>query len=454
MLSAPSFQAPRRFAFVGTGGRVKMFIDPIVERYRSEAVIAALCDSSLVRARYHQQRLQEKFSYQEVPIYSAGDFSRMLDETRPDEVVVCSVDSTHDRYIIASLHAGCDVITEKPMTIDAPRCQAIFDAVRQTGRKVRVAFNYRWAPGASLVKQTIASGIIGTVRQVNMEYLLNTSHGADYFRRWHAEKRNSGGLLVHKSTHHFDLVNWWTDSVPRTVFACGALNFYGHENAIKRGDEKLTGYPRYRGHVVDGDPFAYNYARSMTQDQAYEEALYLSAEAESGYVRDRNVFRTGIDIEDTMNVMVVYRSGMLLNYTLNAYSPYEGYRVTFTGDRGRLEYSENHGAHLLDDHSIGMVHLHSGEQSLSVFPHFKPAYQLPIPKVDGGHGGGDALLQEQLFARNPPVDPLGRSAWHQQGSASILVGIAANQSISSRQPVELESLVGLPPHVVHLSQLE
>jgi hypothetical protein len=53
-------------------------------------------------------------------------------------------------------------------------------------------------------------------------------------------------------------------------------------------------------------------------------------------VRDRNVFRDDIDIEDTMAVLVRYRNGVLLNYSLNAFSPYEGYRVAFAGDHGRI----------------------------------------------------------------------------------------------------------------------
>ena len=46
------------------------------------------------------------------------------------------------------------------------------------------------------------------------EWLLDTRHGADYFRRWHRNKNNSGGLMVHKATHHFDLVNWWMIPTP------------------------------------------------------------------------------------------------------------------------------------------------------------------------------------------------------------------------------------------------
>ncbi len=444
---------PTRFAYVGTGGRVRMFLDPVALRFGAHARIVGLCDSSVVRATYHRDRLKTKFGYAEVPVYAAADFPRMLKETRPDTVVVCTVDSEHHHYIIEALQAGCDVVTEKPMTTDAAKCTAIMEAVRQTGRSVRVAFNYRWNPGTTRVRELLAQGVIGSVRHVTMEYLLNTSHGADYFRRWHAHKAQSGGLLVHKSTHHFDLVNWWIDAIPAEVVAHGALSFYGEANALKRGDQAFTQYPRYHGQAVDGDPFAYTYERSMIQDPAMEHGLYLgAAEAESGYVRDRNVFRRDIDIEDVMNVLVRYRTGALLNYSLNAFSPYEGYRVAFTGDRGRLEYRELHGAHIVGE-SGAEPHPQGEKHELRVFPHFKPSYDVPVTVIRGDHGGSDPLLQEQIFAAVPPVDPFGRSAGHEQGAASILIGIAANASIATGKPVMISSLAPLPPQACHLSEL-
>lgn len=448
----------RRFAYVGTGGRVRNFLDPVATRFSDEAEIVGLCDVSFVRAGYHNTRLQSAFGYPPVPVFVAADFGRMLQETKPDVVVVCTIDREHDRYIVEALQAGCDVITEKPMTVTAGKCAAIFSAVRKTGRSVRVAFNYRWSPGATKVREILAAGTIGPVRHVTMEYLLNTSHGADYFRRWHAQKENSGGLLVHKATHHFDLINWWIDAIPETVFAQGSLAFYGRDNAVRRGDERWTRYPRYLGQAAPDDPFNYDYARSMLEDSEYERNLYLgAAERESGYVRDQNVFRDGITIEDTMNVLVRYRTGTLLNYSLNAYSPYEGYRVAFNGDRGRLEYCENHGAHLIPPSNVTVPNGHAVAATLvpelRVYPHFRAPYVVEIPQASGGHGGADPLLQEQIFSAHPPLDEFQRSAGHEQGAASIMVGIAANESIAECRPVRISGLFPLRPTAARLSEL-
>lgn len=434
-----------------------MFLDPVAEAYGDAAEIVGLCDTSLIRASYHQGRLAEKFGYREVPVYAAADFSRMLQEVKPDQVVVCTIDREHDRYIVESLYAGCNVVTEKPMTTDAEKCLRILRAVKETGNSLRVSFNYRWARGATKVKEMLASGVIGKVCQINMEYTLNTSHGADYFRRWHSNKEDSGGLLVHKSTHHFDLINWWIDGIPESVFARGGLYFYGRDNALARGDEALTAYPRYFGHNVTGDPFAYRFDDPQTDDDIYEQHLYLKAEKETGYLRDRNVFRDNISIEDVMNVMVRYRDGALLNYTLNAFSPREGYRVTFTGDRGRLEYDEEHGEHVLDENGRKRPvneHAHKGRYRLFVQPHFRQGYEVPVQAGEGGHGGADPLLQEQIFSDNPPEDRLGRSAGHEQGAASVLVGIAANTSMLSGRAVEISDLAPLRPGACHLSELK
>src|SRR5690606_30193958 len=112
----------------------------------------------------------------------------------------------HHQYIIRAMELGCDVITEKPLTIDAEKTRAIYDTAIKTGKKVRVTFNMRWAPGSIMIKELLSKGTIGEIIHVDLEYMLNTSHGADYFRRWHAQKDKSGGLMVHKSTHHFDMI--------------------------------------------------------------------------------------------------------------------------------------------------------------------------------------------------------------------------------------------------------
>lgn len=292
---------------------------------------------------------------------------------------------------------------------------------------MRVAFNYRYAPHHSKIRELLMDETIGEVFSVHFEWLLNTEHGADYFRRWHREKRNSGGLLVHKSTHHFDLMNFWLGSYPERVYAEGGLRFYGKENAEKRGVSQF--YPRANGFAAaKDDPFALH-----MEENAQLKALYLDAEHEDNYFRDQSVFSEGINIEDTLSVLVKYQNQVQMTYSLNAYLPWEGLNVVFNGSRGRLEMK------LVEMSYVNAGGERENEGSLescdiTVFPMFAAPYKADFSIGAGGHGGGDNAMLADLFGE-PGNDPLKRAADHRAGAMSILTGIAGNISMQQQRPV-------------------
>ena len=436
-----------KYVHVGTGQRACMYLEALADKYSDAGTIAALCDTNQTRMDYWNKRLQKKFNLAPLPTYKACDFDKMISEIKPDKVIVTSMDRTHHKYIIRAMELGCDVITEKPMTMDADKCQMIVDTQKKTGRKVTVTFNYRYSPRNTKVKEILRSGIAGEITSVHFEWLLNTSHGADYFRRWHRNKNNCGGLLVHKATHHFDLVNWWLESTPKTVFAMGDLRFYGKENAESRGISEF--YYRCRNsEVAAKDPFCYK-SPGGEVGEMYEE-LYFNAEHEDNYFRDLSVFSDGISIEDNMGVVVRYRNKAILTYSLNAHAPWEGYRVCFNGTKGRLEFHVVESPFLLDGENETKVDfpgarpLDEGRGDLNpqiLFqPHWGKPWVIDYKEGVGGHGGGDVLLLNHLF-RGVTDDPLGHAANSDDGARSILIGIAGNKSISTGLPVEIDSLV-------------
>jgi predicted dehydrogenase len=179
--------------------------------------------------------------------------------------------------------------------------------------------------------------------------------------------------------------------------------------------------------------------------------LYLDAEAETGYIRDRNVFGEPITIEDTMAVTVRYNNGVILSYCLIAYAPWEGLRVAITGTKGRIEMDiQETVTHLLGD---GVTSPSDSPASASkgpfkqawmrVYPMFGEAYELDVPMGEGGHGGADPVMLEQIFSPNPPPDPYERQASHIDGAASVLVGIAANEALKTGRMVSIDDLFPL-----------
>ena len=334
----------KRFAQVGLGSRSEMYSVALVEFMQDDNELVGVCDTNPGRAR--DRAAYAKAHGVEVKTYAAGEFERMIGECKPDCVIVTTQDSFHDAYICRAMELGCDVITEKPMTTEADKCQRIIDTQKKTGRKCTVTFNSRYSPPRTQVKDLLMSGVIGNVVSVDFHWLLDTKHGADYFRRWHRNKQNSGGLMVHKATHHFDLVNWWLSTVPETVYATGTRNFYRPDIADRYGLTK-------RGERCLGCQDAQKCPFYLDL-QAYPKLKrqYLEQERYDGYFRDRCVFGAEIDIEDTMHVTVTYRNGAMLSYSLHSFMPWEGYMIAFNGTIGRLEHLCQESVYFSGDGSV------------------------------------------------------------------------------------------------------
>ena len=403
-----------RTAIVGTGHRAQLFTEGLAKRDGYDVV--ALCDPNSVRMAFHNRMLLAA-GRRTAHLWPPARYDEMLRVERVELVVVTSVDSTHDRYIEAALRAGVRVICEKPMTTDAVKAQSILDTVRETGGSLSVAYNYRFNPVHRRVRQLLAEGAIGRVHSVHFEWMLDVSHGADYFRRWHRDKSNSGGLMVHKASHHFDLVNWWLGAEPRTVYARGQLAFYGpgHEHGYARDYVRAHG----SSDALD-DPFALQLA-----DNATMRDLYLDAEGEDGYYRDRNVFAPGVSIEDDMAVLVSYDTGATMTYHLTAYSPAEGYRVMFNGSGGRLE-------------------LHVEESTFTGIT-LRPLWSEPVDHtVDHdheGHGGADPRVLAALLDGEETEGAEVADA--RQAALALVTGLAANRSFETGLPVRTADILKL-----------
>ena len=427
----------KRYALVGVGGRSRMFTNAINGDFAGMAELVGLCDVNPGRMELRNNDFAEA-GKPRLPMYAAEDFDKMVKETRPDTVIVTTRDCFHDEYICRALELGCDAITEKPMTTDEKKCLRIMETARRTGKEVRVTFNYRYSPPRTQVKELLMEGTIGEILSVDFSWMLNTRHGADYYRRWHRNKANSGGLMVHKATHHFDLVNWWLSAYPTEVFAMGERKFYRPESAEHMGlqgrGERCLDCP-----VSDRCKFFLDLKNTEGLRK-----MYLENEQYDGYFRDRCVFGADIDIEDTMNVVVRYNTGAYMSYCLNSFCPWEGYRLAINGTKGRLEQQTVETVYISGDGTVPGETIKKGTH-IRIFPHFADAYEVELRVAKGGHGGGDSPLLEGLFSPNPPDDPLKRAADWVEGAYSILTGVCANRSMATGLPVKVDEMVpGLP----------
>lgn len=412
LAEAKTPSAKKRLALVGTGSRgTSMWGSSLARPFQDYVEFVGLCDINRKRVEVGKQIIGV-----DCPTFT--DFDRMIRETRPDTVIVTTKDSTHDEYIVRALELGCEVITEKPMTADEVKCQKILDAEKKYGRPIIVGFNVRYSSISEKIKQIILSGAIGQVTSVDFHWYLDVQHGADYFRRWHAYKENSGSLWVHKATHHFDLINWAMDAEPVEVNAFGELRHYGR-NSRMRGKNCRT-----CPHKSDCK-FYWDMTRNATAMK-----LYAACESEDGYLRDACLFREDIDIWDTMTANVKYTNGALMSYSLNAFMPYEGYHLAFNGLKGRLDVRTY-------ERQPWPV---TANAEFRISRLFGPSEHSEIKVTESGHFGADPKLKEMIFKPGIP-DPLKQRAGSRAGAMSLLTGVAAVRSIERGKPVKIAELV-------------
>lgn len=411
----------KKYAIVGTGHRgTQAYLCPLAKELPDCAVLVAACDKNPKRAEAALD-----YAGLKAPVYT--DFDKMLRETQPDTIIVTTRDAAHDEYIIRALEAGCDVITEKPMTTTGPKCNAIMEAEKRTGKNVAVTFNCRFMPFYVRVKELLREKIVGDIYSVHFEWMLNTDHGADYFRRWHSVRENSGSLLIHKSTHHFDLLNWWLEDEPRKVNAFGTRRFYTPDHQ-PHGERCLTcEYKKTCEYYLD-----------IESDEFYKK-IYLDVEDVDGYKRDRCIFSDEIDIEDTVALNIQYKGGVVVTYALNAHCPYEGMKIVFNGAEGRIEVADCLGKKTLTVYNRqGDEIVYNIPQKNTLPKHLAGADQLTKDNL-GGHGGSDPIMRAALF-RGCTHDPLGQVADTRAGMLSLGIGAAANVSMQEGRSVELSEL--------------
>lgn len=420
----------KRYVLIGTGIRgLFMFGRPLVNDYPDTAELVGVMDANPLRAKAALKMLGV-----DLPVFT--DFDAMIAALSPDGVCVATMDSTHAEYVVRSLKAGCRVYCEKPLCINAAQLREIRDAAASSKALGFVTHNARYNAGRWKLRECIQAGMVGEVQHMEFVENLDLFHGASYFRRWHRHKRNSGGLLIHKASHHFDVLNWLVSgSKPRTLRAVGGTYFYGKAGPF-RGERCST--------------CAHTKECAFYEDISADEnlnTLYGSGgkgpESVDGYHRDGCVFDPSIDAEDHLSVLYDYDNGVRVNYTLSAYSHWEGDTIFVQGSTGRLEYTQIHMHNARTDDNgqqTGPIH----KQQLLHYDFWKgTCVEIPVPPPrPGGHGGADPALRDHLFRLDWDAPRPDSMAPLDEGMQAVLVGVAANESIArGGEEIDVQSLL-------------
>ncbi len=422
----------KRYAVCGVSNRaISMFLKPICTTFSEHAQLVAVLD---IDARRFAVMHDEIPTTADVPCFKDSEFDQLVATAKPDVIIVAGRDSSHVDYILAALAKDLDVITEKPMVTTSADCKRVLDAEQQSKGKVTVTFNARYPAVQRRIKELILDDKVGRITSVELNWYIDTFHGASYFKRWNRMRAFSGGLSIHKSTHHLDMVQWLIDQYPEEAFCHAARNYYGAEGPLN--PSKQNG--RHCSSCTEKVDCAYYSRWSTRSSEVAPQDDHLGSVASNrtvgnytDYSPDMCIFDQEIDIEDTYSATVRFKKGAFLSYTANFSSPFEGYRLAINGNKGRIETQQINarGAYEIADPGI------------DYYPLFGAKENYRVLNSTGSHGGADPLLQEDLFLGVDPKRPYEIMAASEAGAYAVALGEALWRSSETHQPINIDKLL-------------
>jgi myo-inositol 2-dehydrogenase / D-chiro-inositol 1-dehydrogenase len=161
------------------------------------------------------------------------DHRALLESGDCDAVVVATPNMTHADILIDVLATGTHVLVEKPLATTVAECQAILAAAEDYDGVAWVGLEYRYMPPIARIVREVSEGAAGTVRMVAIR-----EHRFPFLPKidaWNRFNRNSGGTLVEKCCHFFDLMTLFAGDIPVRVMASGGQDV-NHLDELYEGE--------------------------------------------------------------------------------------------------------------------------------------------------------------------------------------------------------------------------
>ncbi|MBC9820178.1 Gfo/Idh/MocA family protein [Terrabacter sp. MAHUQ-38] len=274
-----------------------------------------------------------------------------------DAVLVLTPDHVHAEHAVRTLEAGIPTFVEKPLATSIADADRILAAAHRTRTRLYVGHNMRHLPVVTAMREVIEAGTIGQVKAVWCRHFVSAG-GDYYFKDWHADRRNTTGLLLQKGAHDIDVIHWLAGAYSRRVSAVGALAVYGAITDHRdNSDRRMADW-----YSLDNWP-----------------------------PTEQRELHPVVDVEDISMAHLVLEGGVLASYQQCHFTPDYWRNYTVIGTKGRLEnFGDGPGA------------------VVKVWTRRTDAYRedadevIEVPAADTtGHGGADPLLVAEFvrFAR-------------------------------------------------------
>ena len=310
-----------------------------------------------------------------------------------DVAVIATVDNMHYEPALKSIEMGYNLLLEKPVAPTAEQCADIANAAAKHGVLVLVCHVLRYTPFYKTIKQLVMDGAIGRVMSAIQVEAIGARHFSHSYVRgnWHREA-DSTPMLLAKSCHDLDIVQWILNEPCKKVTSFGSLTHFISENAPEGAPERCSD-----GNCPVAKTCPYNVERVYLGDKPSKLFRWVCAH---GFAKGKDptdeevraalqvkdygkcAFHSDNDVVDHQVVNLEFASGTTASLTVNAFSK-GGRYIRLFGTKGELY------AHM-ESETITLYTFEDGQ-----------THSIPVAKTDSGltvgHGGGDAGIVEELY---------------------------------------------------------
>ncbi len=219
-----------RVGIVGMGQRTCFHGGHIFKQDQDEVVLAAICDNRPDRLSHGKQAYEQTFGY---PIDAYEDYREMYKKAKLDGVFIAGPNYLHRDMTVAALEAGIHVLCEKPMEVTLAKCDEMIAAAERTGKLLCLGMQMHYRVRPHKIREIVESGAIG---EPVMAWCTEFRGPYGKMKDWVWDPAKSGGAIVEKNCHHYDILDLWVQSPPTTVYATGGIKKHftpwGHKSDI------------------------------------------------------------------------------------------------------------------------------------------------------------------------------------------------------------------------------